>query len=176
MISTGLLITFVQFLLTGLLTWPYHFSAKSPTLLKPTAVPLARLMLNAAMFFAVNLLNNLAFGYQISVPVHIILRSGGSALTMLVGYISGKRYTRVQVCSIAMVTAGVIVAALSDAQSKVRHQSPSTQIFADQYEGQVYVCWFSCARRPRILDRSLHSFCSPAARCCHGVLHAADIR
>ena len=48
------------------------------------------------MFFAVNLLNNFAFGYDISVPVHIILRSGGSMMTMLVGHIWGKRYTGVQ--------------------------------------------------------------------------------
>ena len=45
------------------------------------------------MFFSVNLLNNMAFGYNISVPVHIILRSGGSVLTMIVGYIWGRRYT-----------------------------------------------------------------------------------
>ena len=51
---------------------------------------------NILMFFTVNLLNNFAFGYNISVPVHIILRSGGSILTMLVGYVWGKRYTNVQ--------------------------------------------------------------------------------
>lgn len=48
------------------------------------------------MFFAINMLNNFAFGYNISVPVHIILRSGGSVMTMLVGYVWGKRYTGVQ--------------------------------------------------------------------------------
>ena len=48
------------------------------------------------MFFAVNLLNNMAFSYKISVPMHIILRSGGSILTMLVGFVWGKRYSTVQ--------------------------------------------------------------------------------
>ena len=65
------------------------------------------------------MLNNFAFGYKISVPVHIILRSGGSVTTMLVGWIWGKRYTRTQVFSIAVLTAGVVMAALSDAKSKV---------------------------------------------------------
>ncbi len=51
---------------------------------------------NIAMFFAVNMLNNFAFGYNISVPVHIILRSGGSVMTMGVGYLWGKRYSKVQ--------------------------------------------------------------------------------
>lgn len=90
------------------------------------------------MFFAVNMLNNFAFGYSISVPVHIILRSGGSVMTMLVGYVWGKRYTSVQsellslivrksmvhaeeipVFSVAMLTAGIGVAAMADAQVKV---------------------------------------------------------
>lgn len=90
------------------------------------------------MFFAVNMLNNFAFGYNISVPVHIILRSGGSVMTMLVGYAWGKRYTSMQsesvlvmvskfvgcaeclsVLSVAMLTAGIGVAAMADAQAKV---------------------------------------------------------
>ena len=90
------------------------------------------------MFFAVNMLNNFAFGYNISVPVHIILRSGGSVMTMLVGYTWGKRYTGMQseslqemarkyvtnteptsVFSVAMLTAGIGVAAMADAQAKV---------------------------------------------------------
>jgi len=65
------------------------------------------------------MLNNFAFGYNISVPVHIILRSGGSVTTMLVGWIWGKRYTRMQVFSVAILTTGVIVAAISDAKAKV---------------------------------------------------------
>ena len=55
------------------------------------------------MFFAVNMLNNFAFGYNISVPVHIILRSGGSVMTMLVGYAWGKRYTSLQSESVPMM-------------------------------------------------------------------------
>ena len=91
------------------------------------------------MFFAVNMLNNFAFGYNISVPVHIILRSGGSVMTMLVGFVWGKRYTSMQskswpvmarksmnhaetslVFSVAMLTAGIGVAAMADAQAKVK--------------------------------------------------------
>ena len=71
------------------------------------------------MFFTVNMMNNFAFGYQISVPVHIILRSGGSVATMLVGYLWGKRYNKGQVLGVTMLTVGVIVAAMADAQSKV---------------------------------------------------------
>ena len=92
-----MLITFAQFLLTALLSYPYHASSRpSRFFLRPRSVPLLRWVPNIIMFFAVNLLNNSAFGYNISVPVHIILRSGGSVMTMLVGYAWGKKYTQVQ--------------------------------------------------------------------------------
>jgi len=42
-------------------------------------------------------------------------------MTMLVGYIWGTRYTRVQVSSVIMLTVGVVLAAMADAQSKVHH-------------------------------------------------------
>lgn len=77
-------------------------------------------MVNIVLFFSINVLNNHAFSYDISVPVHIILRSGGSITTIAAGYIVGKRYTRTQIFSVFLLTIGVIVAAWSDAQSKVR--------------------------------------------------------
>ena len=64
-------------------------------------------------------MNNYAFGFNISVPVHIILRSGGSVTTLLVGWLWGKKFNRVQVLSVAVLTVGVIIAAMSDAQAKV---------------------------------------------------------
>lgn len=119
--DSGLLITFSQFLFVAVMTWPSHFSPSHPPLfLKPRAIPLRVWIPNIMLFCGVNMLNNFAFGYNISVPVHIILRSGGSITTMLVGYIWGTRYTRVQVLSVAMLTIGVILAAMTDAQSKGR--------------------------------------------------------
>ncbi|MCJ1278547.1 golgi uridine diphosphate-N- acetylglucosamine transporter [Puttea exsequens] len=128
--DSGLLITFVQFSITALLTWPTHFSVKQPPFfLRNRNVPLVRWIPNICMFFAVNLLNNFAFGYNISVPVHIILRSGGSIMTMLVGFAWGKRYTSVQVFSVAMLTVGVIMAAMADAQSKGKASSSTSFSF-----------------------------------------------
>ncbi|MCJ1315394.1 golgi uridine diphosphate-N- acetylglucosamine transporter [Xylographa vitiligo] len=65
------------------------------------------------------MLNNFAFSYNISVPVHIILRSGGSVTTILVGWIWGKRFSSMQLVSVGMLTVGIIIAAMADAQSKV---------------------------------------------------------
>lgn len=76
--------------------------------------------MSASMFFAVNMLNNWAFAFRISVPVHIILRSFGSVTTMGAGWLRGKRYSPLQVFSVALLTVGVIISAWADATSKVR--------------------------------------------------------
>ena len=60
--------------------------------LKPRKIPLTPYLIQVALFYAVSLLNNMAFGYQIPMPVHIIFRSGGLIVSMLLGYlIVGKR-------------------------------------------------------------------------------------
>jgi hypothetical protein len=72
------------------------------------------------MFFTVNMLNNWAFAFNISVPVHIILRSFGSVTTMAAGWLNGKTYSRLQVVSVITLTIGVLISAWADAQAKVR--------------------------------------------------------
>ena len=81
-------------------------------------VPVRNWAFIAAMHFGINMLNNWAFAYNISVPVHIILRSFGSVTTMLAGVIRGKRYSKLQVLSVALLTIGVLVSAWADSESK----------------------------------------------------------
>lgn len=77
----------------------------------------------ALLFFAVNMLNNWAFAFHISVPLHIILRSFGSVTTLTVGWlVGGKRYSSVQVASVVALTVGVVVSAWADARAKVSSQ------------------------------------------------------
>ena len=92
---------------------------RAPLFLKPNRVPIRRWMINILLFFTINVLNNHAFSYNISVPIHIILRSGGSITTLAAGYIWGKRFSRIQVFAVTLLTVGVVVAAWSDQQSKV---------------------------------------------------------
>lgn len=119
--------TFVQFIFVAAIGLPSQFDAKRPPFfLKPNKVPIRRWLVNIVLFFSINVLNNHAFSYDISVPVHIILRSGGSITTMLAGSLYGKKYSRIQVVAVLLLTVGVIIAAWSDAQTKVRLVSTNT--------------------------------------------------
>ncbi|KAI5850411.1 UAA transporter [Morchella snyderi] len=112
--QSGHLLTFAQFLFVALEGLHHHFDRRSPTLLKKNAVPLHRWAVQILLYFSVSVLNNYAFGFRISVPVHIILRSGGSMTTLLVGWLFGKRYTRLQLLSVLILTLGIALCAYSD--------------------------------------------------------------
>lgn len=119
--ASGTLLTFVQFLFVAVTGYISQFDITQPPLfLKPNQVPIRRWLINIALFFSINVLNNHAFSYNISVPVHIILRSGGSITTILAGYLWGKRFTRVQTASVFLLTIGVCLAAYADSKTKVR--------------------------------------------------------
>ncbi|TQW06770.1 UDP-N-acetylglucosamine transporter YEA4 [Cordyceps javanica] len=117
--GSGTLLTFIQFAFVAVTGYVFQFDYKRPPFfLTPTKVPLTRWAVNIVLFFAINVLNNHAFSYNISVPIHIILRSGGSIATMIAGYLYGKRYSKVQVMSVILLSIGVIQAAWSDAMNK----------------------------------------------------------
>ncbi|PYI07438.1 UPD-GlcNAc transporter (Mnn2-2) [Aspergillus sclerotiicarbonarius CBS 121057] len=120
--SSGPLITFAQFLLTSLITVPGFLSLSAgpqSLYLSPRAIPLRSWLVYTAFFVTVNLLNNWAFAYKISVPLHIILRSGGPVASMGIGFLfNAKRYSRGQVLAVLMLTLGVVTAALADAKAK----------------------------------------------------------
>lgn len=118
--GSGQLLTFIQFIFVSLQGF-YHFldiknsNIKRLFLAKPK-VPLRKWALPVSLFFGVSMLNNLAvWGYSISVPAHIIIRSGGTVTTMIAGYlVAGKRYKLLQVLSVLILTAGVILATLDN--------------------------------------------------------------
>ncbi|SMY19992.1 unnamed protein product [Zymoseptoria tritici ST99CH_1A5] len=121
--SSGLIITFLQFVFTALSSYPTQFEPGAPYTLRRTKVPASRWAFIAFMFFAINMLNNWAFAYNISIPVHIILRSFGSVTTMLAGFIRGKRYSPLQISSVVLLTVGVLVSAWADSESKGKSMS-----------------------------------------------------
>ncbi|PGH13154.1 hypothetical protein AJ79_03861 [Helicocarpus griseus UAMH5409] len=121
-IHPGALITLTQFAFTALLTLPHILSfCAGPRFLflAPRAISLRSWMIYTAFFLSVNILNNVAFAYQISVPLHIIIRSGGPVASMIIGHLyNSKNYTRTQVLAVILLTIGVVGAALADASAK----------------------------------------------------------
>lgn len=122
--SVGNIITALQFLLTSVLTLPANVSIRSPAswrnfFLRKRQIPLRSWIIYTAFFVTINILNNMAFSYRISVPLHIILRSAGPVTTMLVFYFcSGRRYPPIKIFAVLLLFLGVVVAAVSDAYSK----------------------------------------------------------
>jgi solute carrier family 35 (UDP-xylose/UDP-N-acetylglucosamine transporter), member B4 len=122
--SAGPLITFVQFITVAIFTLPSFVSwsaGPSACFLTPRSIPLKSWIIYTLFFVTVNLLNNWAFAYRISVPLHIILRSGGPVASMVIGYLyNSKRYSLAQVVAILLLTIGVVGAALADAAAQGR--------------------------------------------------------
>ncbi|KAI8098384.1 UAA transporter [Gilbertella persicaria] len=125
------LITFGQFAFVALegirnhITWGTY----GPKL-KPTVVPLSNWLFLVTMFFIVSVLNNLALGYNISVPLHIIFRSGGLIVNMILGaLILKKRYSLDQIVGVLFVTAGVIWATIDNASTHNESNPGSTAEF-----------------------------------------------
>ncbi|KAL3494185.1 UAA transporter [Aspergillus germanicus] len=120
--NAGPLITFAQFILTALFMLPNFLSLSAgfgSFFVNKRSIPLRSWFVYTAFFISVNLLNNWAFAYRISVPLHIILRSGGPVASMVVGYIySGKRYSQGQILAVTLLTFGVVTSAMADAQAK----------------------------------------------------------
>lgn len=124
--TSGPLITALQFLLVALATLPRHLSLSRGwrnLYLRERNIPLRKWLIYTAYFLTINILNNMAFKYRISVPLHIILRSAGPVMTMAVGrFWGGKRYPPHKIVAVLLLFAGVVMAAISDAWSK---QSPA---------------------------------------------------
>ncbi|KAH6604953.1 udp n-acetylglucosamine transporter mnn2 [Trichoderma cornu-damae] len=127
--TNGTLVTFVQFLFVAITGYVAQFDkARPPFFLTPNVVPLRRWLVNILLFFSINVLNNHAFSYNISVPVHIILRSGGSITTMAAGYLCGKTYSRVQIFAVFLLSIGVSLAAWSDSKDKKTSEDESESV------------------------------------------------
>ncbi|KAE8210889.1 hypothetical protein CF327_g5301 [Tilletia walkeri] len=147
--SAGTLITFAQFLATALtctpsqLEWssastttPGRPASKSwfPRLKKPK-VPVSRWSVQVLLYLSTSLLNNAAFAYDIPMSVHIVFRSGGLVINMILGWaIEGRRYNFMQVTSVFIVTVGVIAATLfAQAPSASPSSSSSSSTISPTY-------------------------------------------
>ncbi|KAK0558350.1 golgi uridine diphosphate-N- acetylglucosamine transporter [Tilletia horrida] len=116
--SAGTLITFAQSLATALTCIPtqlYRPPGSSSLLprLKAPKVPSSRWSVQIILYLTTSLLKNAAFAYDIPMSVHLVFRSGGLVINMLLGWaVEGRKYNLVQIALVLLVTVGVVSATL----------------------------------------------------------------
>ncbi|PWN20118.1 UAA transporter [Microstroma glucosiphilum] len=149
--NLGTLITFLQFLFTMLLALPSQLESASSTSSggkgglagirwRRNRVPLSRWGVQVLLYASTTLLNNTAFAYDVPMPVHIIFRSGGLVVNMLMGWlVRGKRYSLLQITSVFLVTFGVILSTISTSPSPPAsgssESSPSPAVLSKYFIG-----------------------------------------
>ena len=90
--DVGHLVTFFQFLVVAIHGLPKHLTVTRwrgipiPKL-KPRKIPLSVYLVQVVLYCLLSILNNKAFSYLVPMPVHIIFRSGGLLISMLMGRI-----------------------------------------------------------------------------------------
>ncbi|KAL4082121.1 UAA transporter, partial [Scleroderma yunnanense] len=157
---SGVLLTFFQFIVVFLYGLPKQFTftqsktvqangvsnshkASTATVvtrrtwlprLRKRRVPLLPYLIQVALFFALSTLNNAAFAYDIPMTVHIIFRSGGMIVNMVLGWLLvKKRYTYRQTISVLVVTIGIVMTTLSASKptsTTPKSHSVATSLYA----------------------------------------------
>lgn len=91
--ASGSIVTFFQFLVISLHGLPkFLIWTRYGPRFRPRSIPLLVYFAQVILFYLVSVLNNAAFAYHIPMAVHIIFRSGGLVVTMILGwFISNKR-------------------------------------------------------------------------------------
>ncbi|KAJ2554280.1 golgi uridine diphosphate-N- acetylglucosamine transporter [Coemansia sp. RSA 1933] len=119
----GNLITFGQFLFITLVGLPKHMHRPHGSWvpqLRPRQVPLGRWAVMVGLYFGVSALNNMAFGFKVSIPLHIVFRSSGLLANMACGFlVMKKRYPVKQAVAVVMVSIGVIVATIANVGTQI---------------------------------------------------------
>ena len=107
----GAVLTLLQFALIALLSLQYVCTWKGGALrLLPMRVPWQKYVEMAAYFVVMSILNNLAFSFNISQPMHMVFRSSNLMVSYVYGYAAGKRYTRQQLAAVVLLTLGALCA------------------------------------------------------------------
>ncbi|XP_027761467.1 UDP-xylose and UDP-N-acetylglucosamine transporter-like [Empidonax traillii] len=109
----GNIVTFSQFLFIAVegFIFEANFGRKSP------AIPIRYYVVMVAMFFTVSVVNNYALNLNISMPLHMIFRSGSLIASMALGIIIlKKRYSMSKYTSIALVSLGIFTCTFMSAK------------------------------------------------------------
>ncbi|KAM8862094.1 UDP-xylose and UDP-N-acetylglucosamine transporter [Synchiropus picturatus] len=109
----GNIVTFAQFAFIAFegFIFETNFGRKKP------AIPVRNYVIMVTMFFTVSVINNYALNFNISMPLHMIFRSGSLIANMILGIIIlKKRYSPSKYLSIALVSAGIFICTIMSAK------------------------------------------------------------
>jgi UDP-xylose/UDP-N-acetylglucosamine transporter B4 len=112
--SSGNLITLAQFSLIAIKGFIFEsrFGTKKPQ------IPLGKYLKLVVMFFVVSVLNNYALNFNISMPLHMIFRSGSLIANMVLGiFFLNKKYGLREYVSIVLITVGICMCTLASSKS-----------------------------------------------------------
>ncbi|CAG5134703.1 unnamed protein product [Candidula unifasciata] len=131
--NSGNAITFCAFVfncLEGL-----FFTTKFLT--KPSAIPLRYYLSMVGFFFVVQALNNYTLGFNIAMPLHMIIRSGSLIANLILGVIIlDKSYKPTKYLSVILITFGIIICTIASA---VHMEKTASHTGDPVYD---YLVWF----------------------------------
>lgn len=130
--ACGTILTFAQFLFIAI----EGFVVTMDCGRRKNAIPVKEYLILMAMFFTVNVTNNMAFGYKISMPLHIIFRSGGLIASLVMGVlVLGRSYSLSKYLSVIMITLGTIICTFASAENLEETRDPADSTFTTWLTG-----------------------------------------
>lgn len=136
----GTLITFGQFVFIAI----EGFLITSRCGTKPRNIPIKNYLVIVIVFFVCNVCNNFAFDFNISMPLHMIFRSGSLITNMIMGIIILKRkYPVSKYVSVGLITAGVIICTFVTGKNLETKNKPEVQTEGPQLESSNdgFILW-----------------------------------
>ncbi|KAM8974839.1 nucleotide sugar transporter SLC35B4 [Pelodytes ibericus] len=129
----GNIVTFAQFLFIA--AEGFIFQADFGR--RKSAIPIRYYIIMVAMFFTVSVVNNYALNLNISMPLHMIFRSGSLIANMVLGIIIlKKRYTTSKYLSIALISMGIFICTLMSAKQVASEPS------SNEEDGFITFLWW----------------------------------
>jgi hypothetical protein len=95
--------------------------------LKQNTIPMVWHLGFVAICFTMSILSNMSHNYGISVPMHVVVKSSGLVVNMLVGAVLlGKRYKMTQILAVLTILVGVLTVTFSPTDEKKDSRKSAT--------------------------------------------------
>lgn len=116
--KAGNLLSISEFAFVLIQSFPSRIVAKAGSIgLRPLQMPKESHFYHAALWVSMSVLANVAFSFNISVPIHTLFRSCNVIASVLLGYsLFGQRYSLKQLVCVLFITVGIFLGSVGDAK------------------------------------------------------------